>query len=322
MESEDDNLPKTGGTENAQPSTMDDNSNDWDYDDSDDDQSNDVSAGNGENEGEADEAADASQEAEDGDESAPEDDDKAKAEPKTLDESVIVELPTGVKVPLTELKNGYLRQQDYTAKTTQVSEYRRSVEAEANTLKGITEVFANFIAQQIPEAPPPALAYSDPSRYTAMKATHEAAVAQLEQLIAMGRNAAQTANTVQQTGVTNEVLGREKEALAAQFPEIKNQAGHQKFFDGVFNAAKEFGVSPEELAQITDHRYYAVLHYAKIGKRALAAKEKAQEKVKNVPPIATPKKAQGTVKAAGNRDAMRKLAQTGSLRDAMAVDFD
>jgi cysteinyl-tRNA synthetase len=147
-------------------------------------------------------------------------------------------------------------------------------------------------------------------------------VAQIEQLVRMGADAAKAAKTVQDTGVREEVLKREKQALAAAFPaEFSTQVGVNKFFETVSAAAREFGVSAQELDAITDHRYYAALHYAAIGRRALAARAKAQEKVKDAPPVAAPKRAKA-VPASNNRDAMAKLARSGSIRDAMRVDWD
>jgi hypothetical protein len=117
------------------------------------------------------------------------------------------------------------------------------------------------------------------------------------------------------------VLKKENEALAATFPETRDPAGREKFFKNVYQAAQEFGVSAQELSAITDHRYYAALHFAAIGKRALAARAKAQEKVKDVPPVAAPKRTKAAP-TSNNRDAMAKLARTGSIRDAMRVEWD
>jgi len=324
MVSETDNLPTTGGNDNASPSTESDNVEFDTYWDPDDDQDTPEQEPDNATDGETDEAATSDQEAEVSDDSA--DTETAEATDKDaktakVDDTVIFELQTGDKVPLSELKNGYLRQADYSRKTQEVSNYRKSVETEASQLQAITNTFTEFLAQKIPEAPSPSLAYSDPARYTAMKATHDEAVAQIEQLVRLGADAAKTAKTVQDTGVREEVLKKENEALAATFPETRDPAGREKFFKNVYQAAQEFGVSAQELSAITDHRYYAALHFAAIGKRALAARAKAQEKVKDVPPVAAPKRAK-VAPASNYRDAMAKLAKSVSIRDAMRIDFD
>jgi len=323
MVSENDNLP-TGGTDNAQPSTSSDTSESWDYFDPDEDQDNGETSTETETDGETDEAAASDQEAEvsdDDDETETAEAPDKDAKPAKVDDTVIVELQSGEKVPLSELKNGYLRQADYSRKTQETSNYRRAVEAEASQLQAITATFTEYLAQNIPEAPSPSLAYSDPGRFTAMKATHDAAVAQIEQLVRMGAEAAKTAKTVENTGLREEVLKQENEALAAAFPETRDRAGREKFFNNIYQAAQELGVSSQELSAVTDHRFFAALHFAAIGKRALAARSKAQEKVKDVPPVAAPKRTKAAP-TSNNRDAMAKLARSGSIRDAMRIDFD
>ena len=76
---------------------------------------------------------------------------------------------------------------------------------------------------------------------------------------------------------------------------------------------------------MTDHRLFALAHYAKIGMEAQKAKATAAKKVASVPPVSPPKKAalSGDAQVARkNIEAMRRLSRTGSIADAMAVDFD
>lgn len=49
------------------------------------------------------------------------------------------------RVPLDELRNGYQRQQDYTRKTTEVSEYRRAADQEISTYKQQLEQVGAFL---------------------------------------------------------------------------------------------------------------------------------------------------------------------------------
>jgi len=51
------------------------------------------------------------------------------------------------------------------------------------------------------------------------------------------------------------------------------------------------------------------------------AKAKATVKVAKAPPM-TPNKRPLEGKARSNQDAMKRLRQTGSIHDAMAIDFD
>lgn len=83
------------------------------------------------------------------------------------------------------------------------------------------------------------------------------------------------------------------------------------------------GFTDDEMADVTDHRYFKLAHYARLGMQAEAAKKKALEKVNNAPAAAPARKAQGqnAQQSRKNRDAMEKLTRTGSLKDAMNIDF-
>ena len=81
-------------------------------------------------------------------------DDEVEAETPLLDDDDadddnLVELPDGTKVPIDELKKGYLRQGDYTKKTQQLAEERRLLEAAQSRGRETTELANNddFIAQ-------------------------------------------------------------------------------------------------------------------------------------------------------------------------------
>ncbi|WP_234835258.1 hypothetical protein [Sinorhizobium meliloti] len=74
----------------------------------------------------------------------------------------------------------------------------------------------------------------------------------------------------------------------------------------------------------TDHRYFKVMHYAMLGLQAEQAKSKALTKVANAPPATAKAKPNGPVnpQARKNQDAMKRLSKTGSIKDAMSIDFE
>ena len=77
----------------------------------------------------------------------------------------------------------------------------------------------------------------------------------------------------------------------------------------------------DELSGVTDHRMFALAHWANEGMKAAKAREAAKAKVANVPPSA-PRKPGQPAQASRNTDAMRKLARSGSIRDAVKVDWE
>ncbi|OWK26290.1 hypothetical protein AJ87_02905 [Rhizobium yanglingense] len=74
----------------------------------------------------------------------------------------------------------------------------------------------------------------------------------------------------------------------------------------------------------TDHRYFKVMHYAMLGLQAEQAKNKAMTKVANAPPATAKPKPNGAVnpQARKSQDAMKRLSKTGSIKDAMSIDFE
>lgn len=115
------------------------------------------------------------------------DDQEADAEPVYADEKAKVKLPDGTEAPVAELIQGNMRQQDYTRKTQELANDRKAVAADVERMQRITEAFVDHISALVPDAPDASLALSDPNAYTAQKAQHEAAMAQVQKLIEAGK---------------------------------------------------------------------------------------------------------------------------------------
>src|SRR6185436_122289 len=313
--------PTDVGSDSVQPSDGLDTSNEtWDFEESDQDQPEPKPAETDSN-SETDEAQ-PRQEAEEpeAETETTEETDKATAEP---DDSIVIAMPGGEKLELKELKSGYLRDKDYRHKTTDLANKRRELEALSTRVTQSANAISEVLMKQVPPAPEPALALSDPVRYVQEKAQHEGALEWVNSIVEKATSAKDVVNTL--TGEQQkELISSEVAKLTEAFPDIERPEGKKKFFDGTMSAARELGISDQELGAVTDHRYFKVLHYAKLGLEAEAAKAKATQKVANVPPVATQKRPAGTnaAKARANQDSMKRLTSTGSIKDAMAVDFE
>lgn len=314
--SENDN-PALAGTENAKPSAAD-TSNEWDYFDPDEDQDNETAASTDEIENEVEEAADV--DAMD-DEPATDEESGGEVKPKAKDDIKVV-MPDGSELALAEVKSGYLRQADYSRKTLEVAEKRKGVEALADRIERTVQGVAQFLANQIPEEPPLALSMTDPQAYVHRKATYDAVVAQVNALIQMGAEPSAVKSALSQED-QSERLTRENEMLVQAFPETKKPEARQAFFEKAFSAARQLGFTDVETKSVVDHRHFALAYWAAKGMAADKALATAKAKVKNAPPIAAGPTRQRTAgQAAQNTDAMRRLSKTGSIRDALSVDFD
>jgi len=247
-------------------------------------------------------------------------DEAGEAEPK---DDVTVALPSGEKVALSELKSGYMRQADYSRKTQETAAQRRDLEALATSVTNSVNAIAEHLTKTLPPAPDPQLAVTYPGEYVRKKALHDQAMAGIAEVLKMAQAPKDATNklTEQQHA---DLIKAETAKLNEAFPQTKTQEGHKKFFDAAAQTARELGYSDDEIASAVDHRLFKLAHYARLGMQAEAAKAKAKQKVVNAPPVA-PNKRQQSANAANrqrNREAMKKLRQSGSLEDALAVDWD
>lgn len=322
--SESANLPE-GGSDTVVSATSIDNFEDLDFEELEDQANPDE---------ESDEIDTESEEAAPDDEQQQEESEEEEGaeEEANPDSEQLVELSGGEKVTLEELKSGYMKEQDYRRKTQELSNLRKTAQAEArqelqSLSSGVVQTIdaiADFLSQQIPPAPDVTLAQTDPSAYTRQKALHEQAMAQVQALIEMGQNPRQVANKLgqQQTEEQRrEIANAEFAKLAEAFPEVRTQEGMDRFTQRYYEVGEAIGFTKEELNSVMDHRYHKLAYYAKLGLEAEKAKQKVQEKVAAAPKVA-PNKRGKPLAAQGNKNAMERLSQTGSLHDAMRVDFE
>lgn len=231
-----------------------------------------------------------------------------------------VSLPDGSKVSLDELTKGYLRQSDYTRKQQAMAEKSRALDADLQRIDGITNAFIDHLASMIPAEPDTALALRSPDQYVRAKAQYDAAVAQVQKLIELGSQPKQIKDALS-SEAKKEKLAEENRKLAERFPHVANEEGRKKFFESVADAAQEIGYSLDDLNSVDDHRLFALGYWANEGMKAHKAREAAKAKVANAPP-ATPRKPGQPAQTNKNADAMRKLARSGSIRDALKIDWD
>lgn len=238
-------------------------------------------------------------------------------------DAVTVTLQTGEQVPLKELKAGYMKDRDYRHKTTEVSKKARDLDEMAARVTKSVDAIADFLAKQIPDAPDPSLAMTNPGEYVRQKAMHDAAMTQVNAIIEQA-NAPKEVVAKLTTEQRQQAVDAEFQQLAQFFPQVAKPEGRKAFFDNAAAAAKEIGYSDEEIHGSIDHRMFRLAHYAALGLKAEKAKATAAKKVENVPPVATGKRQAGqpAAKARANQDAMKKLSRTGSIHDAMRIDFD
>lgn len=329
MSSETDTLAGDAGTDNAHSSDIENPAN-WNFFDPDDDQDNEDVAAEAETESEEDTEpeevqADATEEeAEEGEpepEETPDGEDEGEGTGEAVSDDVKVVLSDGEEVTVKELRDGYFRQSDYSRKTQALATERDTVKAQADRIENTIQAFATFISQQIPEEPPVSLSISNPNEYVHKKATYDKAMAQVEALLALGDEPKSVKGEMSNKDM-GETLKKESAHLGEMFPQTHDPAKREAFFKDTFEAAMQLGFSEDEIKQTVDHRHFALAYWAKRGMDADKARKAAKKKVAKAPPVAPVKASKAQTTGDQNRKAMRRLSETGSIQDALLVDFD
>ncbi|MCZ4092578.1 hypothetical protein [Sinorhizobium psoraleae] len=253
-----------------------------------------------------------------GDEPGPDDE-----EPASEAEDLVVTLKGGEQVPLEELKLGYMRDRDYRHKTQDLANGRRALETMSSRVAATANAVAELIAGQIPDEPPEELRLYDPQAYQRQWVLHRAGLEQLSQVMALGDEPASVTAELQ-AAANEERLEAENARLFEAFPETGHDEGRQAFFADAFETARELGFSDEEVREAVDHRLFKLAHYARLGLIAERSRAKALQKVAAAPAAAPRMKARNQAQRhqRESREAMQRLARTGSIRDAMAIDFE
>lgn len=237
-----------------------------------------------------------------------------------VDATAKVKLADGETVTVAQLLEERMMKQDHTRKTQEIAAVRKTVEADAKRIESITQTFIDHLSSLVPAAPDSALALRDPNAYVRAKAQHEAAIVQVQKLIEIADQPKQITDSMTDAQ-RQELIAEENRKLAERVPDVATDQGRRKFFSRAAEAANEMGFSMDELRQTTDHRLFVMAHYARIGMEAERSRAVAKIKAQAAPPVA-PRKPGQTGMPRGNADAMRKLAQSGSIRDALKVDWD
>jgi hypothetical protein len=325
------NLPVTGGSQTVEPSTNLDTSDDysgvWEPDSDDEEDFGGVAdnpAGAAEETdsetGEADTGQETGEDVGADDETGEAGNEEQSDETK-LDETVVT-LHGGEQVPIKELKLGYLRHRDYSVKTQELGNRGRVLHEMSERVGNTAATIAQFLVDQLPPEPSPALAMQNPDEYTRQRVMFETATQRVNQILEMANVPKEVVGNLTKEQHAS-LLKEESTKLAQVFPHTTDPAKRETFFQNAFSTARDLGFSDEELQGATDHRLFALAHYARLGLQAQAARKKAMNKVNNAPPPVAKGRVQGgtTAQVQKQKVAMDRLKQSGSIDDAVKVDW-
>jgi hypothetical protein len=239
-----------------------------------------------------------------------------------------IKLSDGSEHTLEEIEKGFLRQQDYTRKTQELSSNRKLLEDAAHRFKKQDEQVKEFaewakkvVEKRAPRPPDPSKINTDPIGYLQEKEAFEGAVHEWRQLEAMRQTVDQRLQA-SEGAKTQEQLAEETKALVERIPSLATPDGWRSFkAEATDIGGKAYGFAPEEIEGITDHRYVLALKDA-IEYRKLQGKK--MEAVRAAKAASSPVRA--AARSAPNRSTQQtqkvlteRARQTGSVEDIAAL---
>ena len=249
--------------------------------------------------------------------------------PLAFDPTRKITLEDGTEATLEELVNGNLRQADYTRKTEAVAEERREVQeiraatdARAEEITRTYDGLVEFLKGILPPEPSLELLGQDQQEYLRQQAIRKSFTDELNTVLSKQAQAQSMMH--QENGAELERMRTaEAKKLVEAMPMLADPMKMGQFTDNVKKTAIELGFSEAEIGATVDHRLLRLVHLAGIGKRSLENQENARRRIKAKSATPAAKKPQAATPAPNqkNAKAMRRLSKTGSIQDAMQIDF-
>jgi hypothetical protein len=199
------------------------------------------------------------------------------------------------EVPLSEALAGYSRLEDYKAKTAEVAEQRRNLEAKATTIEAevkghyatqleeATNLFAQFdpVLAEARTINWDALKASDPAAYVQAQDAVNArlnAIQQMQQQVAAHRGQAEQAQTQAAEKERAERFDRTVEKIVAANPDLADEGKFQAFANEAVGFLRETGFTDAEIADALDERVLTLAADARRWKAHEAAQKALPEK--------------------------------------------
>ena len=280
-----------------------------------------------ESESEEMESAEPQDEAEETSEEVESEDEESEDEAPRNEKFIVKVDGKEIEVQKEELIRGYQREADYTRKTQKLAEERKIVESEFQQVRGEREQYAQILGQlqqKLQQFEPPEpdwnrLEVEDPTEYARQWTSHQRRqqqqyAVQMEQVRLNQLYQAESQKQLQNT------LAQETVILKEKIPEWNSPEKAQAEGKALLEYGQKLGFTEQELNGISDSRALLALHKAWKYDQMMSKRPEFQAKIKKAPRMASPGSA-GSVssKSSDINNAKKRLAQTGSVRDAASL---
>ena len=232
-----------------------------------------------------------------------------------------------IEVQKEELIRGYQREADYTRKTQKLAEERKIVESEFQQVRGEREQYSQILGQlqqKLQQFEPQQpdwnrLEVENPTEYARQWTSHQRRqqqqyAVQMEQIRLNQLYQAESQKQIQN------ILAQETVILKEKIPEWNSPEKAKAEGKALLEYGQKLGFSEQELNGISDSRALLALHKAWKYDQMMSKRPEFQAKMKKAPRMVSPGSA-GSVssKSSDINNAKKRLAQTGSVRDAASL---
>lgn len=259
---------------------------------------------------------------EEGDE--PEEDDEEAEDDSEQPKMVTVKIDgKSVEVPLEEALAGYMKDQDYRKKTTEVAELRKQVEAEQAKVADAATVRDNYlkeltILQELTSAPlfteeklAEILQTQGAEKYLQAKAAQDRHQQQ-QQTLRQAIGKVQTEQTEEQKAELAKREVAEREMLLTALPELKDDANQKALGSYILS----LGYTEDDVKSTLDHRLFVTMEKARRYDELIAkGKQKPVAKVPKVTKGDAPRQSGSELKGQKLKELSLKAKRSGSVDD-------
>ena len=244
---------------------------------------------------------------------------EVKAEELKRDDAMSVKLDDGTDVTLAELETAYksMNAPDGALAVERQSSAnsKRVYEEGAARISTIHNELISYLSGLVPAEPDISLITTDPATYQYHKALRDRALGELQGVMNKAQEAGNTAPDL------SAVQEQEEAKLVAYMPELASPPEMAKFKTNFMASAKQLGFTEHEINNTADVRIFRAIHLASIGMKTKAT-QKAGVTAAKVPGRVRSTGRSVSGRGVNNAAALKRLGQTGSLSDAMGVNFD
>ena len=233
-----------------------------------------------------------------------------------------------VEVPLSELKNGYQRQADYTRKTQEVAEIRKATTAEQQAAQQERQAYASNLQrmqvqlegalQEQQQTNWQALIESDPVEYLKQQHLWNQRQAAYQQNIGQQQQLA-TVLQAEQARSYSDHLSAQQQELLAKLPDWKDEGKATAEKAALRTYLLQQGYDEQAVSSVADARAVVMARKAMLYDQMLAKANTATKRVANLP-TRIERPGAGEPQGLDKRSsAYQKLSKSGRVEDAAAL---